>query len=360
MIYNPDFLCYNKREIVFMRRTMKKGISIIGSGAIARLHAQAIAGLENARLVGVCGSSFKKSQIFAKEFACKAYRGVEELLLDEETEIVSICTPSGSHAEFAVLAANAKKHLLIEKPLAITKVQLEEIKRAVEQNGVKVQVVAQLRFTPSIQKLKKAIDEGRLGKILLADFIMKYYRAPEYYSESNWKGTWAMDGGGALMNQGVHGVDLLQYLVGGVKSVYAHCRTMAREIEVEDTANILLEYQNGAIGVIQATTVAYPGGPRTIKITGTNGTVVVEDDTIVRWDVTGEEGETTTSSSKFDSGANPMAFSDEYHRLQILDLLSTIETDGKALVDEKEGAKPVEIILAAYESERLGKKIELN
>ena len=338
---------------------MKKGISIIGSGAIARLHAQAIADIENAKLVGVCGSSFEKSKAFASEFDCKAYKSVEELLLDSETEVVSICTPSGSHAEFAVAAANAKKHLLIEKPLAITNAQLNEIQRAVEENGVKVQVVAQLRFTPSVQKLKKAIDEGKLGRILFADFIMKYYREPKYYSESNWKGTWAMDGGGALMNQGVHGVDILQYLVGGVKSVYAHCRTMLHEIEVEDTANILLEYKNGAIGAFQATTAAYPGGPRTIKITGTNGTVVIEEDTIVRWDVQGSEKEETLNPSKFASSANPMAFSSDYHKLQIIDLLNAIETGGKALVDEKEGAKPVKIILAAYESERTGNKIEI-
>ena len=339
---------------------MKKGISIIGSGAIARLHAQAIAGIDDARLVGVCGSSKEKSESFAKEFHCKAYESVEELLLDSETEIVNICTPSGSHAEFAVAAANAKKHLLVEKPLAITKQQLLDIQKAVQENGVKAQVVAQLRFTPSIQKLKKAIDEGRLGRILFADFVMKYYREPKYYSGSNWKGTWAMDGGGALMNQGVHGVDLLQYLAGGVKSVYAHCRTLAREIEVEDTANILVEYQSGAVGVIQATTVAYPGGPRTIKITGTNGSVIVEDDTIVRWDVKGEVIETNAGASKFDSGANPMAFSDEYHKLQILDLLHAIEEDKTPLVNEDEGAKPVKIILAAYESERTGEKVELN
>ena len=335
-----------------------RNFALIGCGAVARLHAKAIQGIEGARLVGVYDYSYAYAEKFAVEFGCIAYGRLEEMLANPEINIVNICTPSGLHAEQTIMAANAKKHVIVEKPMAITKAQLDEAIKAIKQNGVKAEVVTQLRFTPSIRKLKKAIDEGRLGKILLADFNMRYYRSPEYYKQGGWRGTWRMDGGGALMNQGIHGIDLMQYLVGGVKSVYAQCRTLAREIEVEDTANLLLEYTNGAMGVIQSTTVATPGRPRRITVCGTKGTVIVREDVIEHWDIEGEE-ESVNGESAFDSGLDPMAFTEYYHKMQFIDLIESIENNRKPLVDEEEGRKPVDIILAAYESSKTGKKVEL-
>lgn len=335
-----------------------KTFALIGCGAIAKLHAKAIANISGAKLVGVYDYSYEYAQKFADEFCCKAYATLEELLQDKEIEIVNICTPSGLHAEQIVAAANAKKHIIVEKPMAITEEQLNQAIDAVQKNGVKMEVVSQLRFTPSVQKVKKAIEAGRLGKILFADFRMKYYRSEEYYRQGGWRGTWKMDGGGALMNQGIHGIDLLQYLLGGVKSVYAQCRTLARDIEVEDTANILIEYANGAIGVIQGTTVAKPGYARKIEITGTKGTVVIKEDTIERWDIDGER-ELQENTSLFNSGADPMAFSDKFHVMQFEDMLRAIELDERPFVDENEGRKPVEIILAAYRSSKTGQKVEL-
>ena len=336
----------------------KIGFSIIGCGGIANFHAKAVLGIEKAQLIGVYDYSFEFAQKFAEKYNCKAFRTVEELLSNEQTDVVNICTPSGLHAEYAIAAAKAKKHVVIEKPMAITDEQLNEVIKTVNENSVKVAVITQLRFTPAIVKLKKAIEQGKLGKILLADYRMKYYRSPEYYAQGGWRGTWKMDGGGALMNQGIHGIDLIQYLLGGIKSVYADCKTLARDIEVEDTANILVEYDCGAMGVIQGTTLAEPGYPRSIEISGTNGTVIIKEDIIECWDIKGEEGaEVTKEESSVSAGTNPMAISEEYHKLQLEDLINSIVTGKTPLVDQNEGRKPVDVILAAYESSRTGKKV---
>ncbi len=335
------------------------GFALIGCGAIARLHVQAIQHIDNAKLVGVFDFKQEFAEKFAKENNCVAFTTLEELLAHKEISIVNICTPSGLHAEQIVRVANAKKHIIVEKPMAITDEQLSQAIAAIHKNNVKIEVVSQLRFVPSIKIIKETIEKGLLGKIYIADFKMKYYRSPEYYKASGWRGTWAMDGGGALMNQGIHGIDLVQYLMGGVKSVYAECGTLARDIEVEDTANLLVEYKNGAMGVIQGTTVAKPGYAREIEIHGEKGTIVAKEDIIEVWDVEGTE-KPDCCESCFNSGANPMDFSCKYHSLQFSDLIAAIENDAVPIVDEHEGRKPVDIILAAYESSKTGKKIVLN
>lgn len=333
------------------------GFAIIGCGAIARIHAEAIASLEDARLTAVFDQNSAQAAAFAREFSCRSYGTVEEMLADPDVDVVSICVPSGLHAKFAVMAANAGKHIVVEKPMAITAQQLEEMTHAVAENGVKITVIVQMRFQENVRLLKAAIDDGRLGRIYFADCRMRFYRSPEYYRNGGWRGTWEMDGGGALMNQGIHGIDLMQYLMGGVKSVYADCRTMARQIETEDAANLLVEYRNGAIGVIQGTTIAVPGEPRTITISGEKGTVVLQEDAIVRWDVEGERlatGETDVGSCQ-----DPMAFSFGCHALQLRDLLDAIREDRPSAVDAIEGRKAVDLILAAYRSSQTGQKVLL-
>ncbi len=338
---------------------MKKnyGFAIVGCGGIAKIHADAIKNIDNAKLVAVYDYSFKYAKDFAEKQDCIAYKTIEELLADESVDIVNICTPSGLHAPIAIQVANAKKHIILEKPMAITKEQLDEIISAVEKNGVKVEVISQLRFTPSILQAKNAIEQGWLGTILHADYVMKYKRTQEYYDNGGWRGTWAMDGGGALMNQGIHGIDLLQYLVGGVKSVYADCRTLARNIETEDTANILVEYNCGAVGVIQCTTCCEPGYPRRITVSGTKGTIVIKEDEIETWDI--EEKAVVTGGSGVNALANPLDISSKYHQLQFSDLINSIAIDGTPLVGVQEGRKAVEIILAAYQSSKEERKVVL-
>ena len=328
--------------------------AIIGCGAIAGVHAQAIEAMESGALEAVCDSDPARAKAFAESHGCRWHGTPEELVADPMVDIVCICVPSGLHAQYAVMAASAGKHIVLEKPMAITRQQLDAVEQAVDAAGVKLAVISQLRFMASVQRLKTAIENGELGKIYFADCRMRYYRSQEYYDQGGWRGTWALDGGGALMNQGIHGIDLVQYIMGGVESVYAQCRTLGRNIETEDAANLLVEYKCGAMGVIQGTTLANPGEPRTITISGEKGTVVLQEDTIVRWDVEGQS--VATGQTEVGSHQDPMAFSYAFHQTQLEDLLDAIRTNRRPFVDEKEGRKGVEIILAAYRSEQTGQK----
>ena len=340
----------------------KIGFGIVGCGTISKWHAVAVTSNEEAKLVGVTDRNSESAGRFVKNYPCRIFSSYEEMLDCDEIDAVCLCTPSGLHAPLAVQAAKAKKHIVVEKPMAITKQQLNDMITACEENHVKVCVISQLRFTPSMQTVKKAIEDGVLGKIILADVYMKYYRSPEYYASGSWRGTWELDGGGALMNQGIHGIDVLQYLVGPVKSVFGITKTLARNIEVEDTANVLVEYENGAIGTIQGTTSVNPGYPRVIEISGTNGTVVLKEDVIIRWDVEGSDFpvEKAIGMGEQKSFNDPAGFTTEYHRLQIADMVHAIKESRRPLIDMYEGRRPVDIILAAYESNRTGKKIELS
>ena len=338
----------------------KYGFGIVGCGAISKWHVAAINEIENAELVGVFNTPLSFAETFAKENNCRVFKTYEEMLECEDIDIVNICTPSGTHAPLAIEAANHKKNVIVEKPMAITKQQVEDIVSAVEKNNVKLAVISQLRFNENVQKVKKAIDSGELGDILIGDIYMKYYRSPEYYSSSDWRGTWEMDGGGALMNQGIHGIDLLQYLVGPVKRVTGVCKTLARDIEVEDAANLIVEYENGAMGVIQGTTCVEPGYPRVIEITGTKGTISLRESDIIKWDVNGKRLNPEEIEEKDSSGfRDPGAISLNAHKPQIRDMVKALEEDRAPMVDEKEGRKPVDIILAAYESSKLRRPVDI-
>ncbi len=336
------------------------GFGIVGCGAISKWHAAAINEIDNAELIGVFNNLQPAAVDFAKEHNCKVFDTYEGMLNCEDIQIINICTPSGTHASLAIEAANHKKNIIVEKPMAITKEQIDSLLEAVKRNGVKLSVISQLRFDENIQKVKKAIDSGALGKIVIGDIYMKYYRSPEYYNSSNWRGTWAMDGGGALMNQGIHGIDILQYLVGPVKTVSGVCKTLVRDIEVEDTASLVVEYENGAIGVIQGTTSVEPGYPRIIEITGTRGTIALKETDIIKWDVDGQSlMDSEVLEGGFNSYRDPGAISLNSHKPQIEDMIKAIEENRNPMIDGYEGKKAVEIILAAYEASELRKQVEL-
>ena len=341
---------------------MKKiyNFAILGCGAVAGLHATAIKNMDRGNLYAVCSTNYEKAKKFASDRGCIAYQTLNELLNDSNVDIVCICTPSGLHCEHAVMVANAKKHIIIEKPMAITDAQIQNIISAVKENGVKCEVVTQFRFSNSVKKLKNYIDSGKLGKIYHADFKLPYYRGQDYYDKGAWRGTKELDGGGALMNQGIHGVDVIQYLMGGIKSVYADCRTMGRNIEVEDSVNALIEYENGAIGVIQATTLAYSGFGKTIEVTAEKGSVVIKEDAIEVWDVMGEDSIKNDNITNIKAGADPMAIPFEYHKIQFEDLIDAIENNRAPIVDECQGEIPVKVILAIYKSSKENRKVYIN
>jgi UDP-N-acetyl-2-amino-2-deoxyglucuronate dehydrogenase len=342
-------------------KNKKLGFGIIGGGIIANWHADAIRKLDGAELTGVTDVNENTRKAFAGKYDIRDFNSLEEMLSSSGIDVVCICTPSGMHAPLAIQAANKGKHIIVEKPMAITLEQCDEVIQACEVNRVKMAVISQLRFTDAVQKLKDAVDRNLLGRLVMGDIYMKYYRSQEYYGNGGWRGTKKMDGGGALMNQGIHGIDLLQYIMGPVKTVFGHAKTLARTIEVEDTATALVEFKNGALGVIQGTTSIYPGSPRRLEVSGDKGSIVLEEDSIFSWNIEGREvpEDVKIGHSEVMSSNNPTAFSIDGHVKQIGDMINAISDNRRPLVDQYEGRKPVEIILAVYESSRTGRIVRL-
>ena len=313
---------------------MKKfGFGIIGCGVISKWHAFAIKDIEGAELIGAYDRNTMSVTDFCMKNGCRVFATTQELLACKDIDVVCICTPSGTHASLVVEAANAGKHIIVEKPMAITRQQLKDVVEAVEKNNVQLTAISQRRFSEAVQKTKKAIEDGELGRLLMGDIYMKFYRSPEYYASAGWRGTWEMDGGGALMNQGIHGIDILQYLMGPVKTVSAVCKTLDRDIEVEDAAVAIVEYENGAIGVIEGTTCITPGYLMRTEIHGTKGTIILEGEKIARWDVDGKNLAEKSCGTENKSFQDPTAFAIESHKQQFMDFLDALRNGTKPLVD---------------------------
>ncbi len=341
---------------------MKKiGFGIIGCGVISDFHANALFELpQDAVLVGVADTRKESAGAFAERHHVRAFSSVEELLHCPEVDVVNICTPSGFHADVAIAAAEAGKHIIVEKPMAISKEQLDRMEEACARNGVLLSSIAQSRFANGVRMTKQALADGLLGKLVCADIYMKYNRTQEYYDSSSWRGTKAIDGGGALMNQGIHGVDLLLYLAGEVKSVYTVSKTLARKIEVEDTLSAVLEFRSGAVGVIQATTSVYPGYPRRLELNGDRGSIVLEETSIVRWDIENAARQDVVPQPSFSGSAStPTAISTYGHRQQFADVIHALRTGEKPLIDIREGRRPIDLILAIYRSAEEHRPIDL-
>ena len=341
--------------------TNKIGFGIIGCGVISDFHANALFALsEDAILVGVADARPEAAERFAQVKGVRAFASVEEMLACPEIQVVTICVPSGFHADIAIKAANAGKHIIVEKPMAITAEQLNAMEEACEKNGVMLSSIAQSRFTQGVEMTRRAIAEGLLGKMVCADVYMKFNRTQEYYNSGGWRGTKAIDGGGALMNQGIHGVDLLLYLAGDVKSVYAVSKTLARTIEVEDTLSAVLEFKSGATGVIQATTSVYPGYPRRLELNGDKGTIVLEEGNVIRWDMDNPaKQDIILQRTMFSSASTPTAINVDNHRKQFADVIRALRTGTKPLIDIHEGRRPVDLILAIYKSAEERRVIDL-
>ncbi len=336
------------------------GFGIIGTGVAAHFHAKSILSIDNAHLVGIYGNNKEEAEAFASAYHTKVFPSAEALLNDDTIEAVNICTPSGLHAAYAIQGLQAGKNVIVEKPLALNAADCFAIVEAEKKSGKYCAVISQNRVTESTAFVKKAVDSGKLGKIVSTDVHMKYYRSEEYYTQSDWRGTWKMDGGGALMNQGIHGIDLMRYIMGEVHSVSAICKTLVHNIEVEDTAVAAIEYTSGALGVIVGTTCAYPGYPKTFSICGSKGSIHLEDERIVKWDVDFEIPHLDTINHGKNSPSDPSIISTTGHRKQILDLIDSIQMKKPVFYSAEDAMKTVVLICAIYESSRKGQKIILN
>lgn len=346
---------------------MSTGFGVIGCGMIANFHAKAIADIDDAKLVACFDTFPSAADRLAGETGCRAYHDLNDMLADSEVDVVTICTPSGAHLEPAIAAAKAGKHVVVEKPLEVTLEKCDAIINACEEAGVVLSTIFPSRFHESSQQLKKAIDQGRFGRVTIGDAYVKWYRTQEYYDSGAWRGTWELDGGGALMNQAIHSVDLLVWLMGDVDSITAHTATLAHErIEVEDVAMAALKFKSGALGVIEATTAAYPGALKRIEIHGSQGSAVIEEEDIKTWDFaesTSEDEEIQQRlAGKTQTGggaADPAAIGHHGHTNQFRDVLAAINDGTKPSIDGYEGRRSVEVIVAIYQAAKDGSAIQL-
>lgn len=324
----------------------KTKIAIYGCGTIAEVHARAIAEGESCELFAVCDLNYEAARSFAKKHGVVTFPDLDGLLSSDEVDVVSICTPNGTHAPLAIRALLSGKHVILEKPMAISTAECDEIIDAASKSGRKITVISQMRTSPDVLGAKEIIESGKLGKIILAELNMRYFR-PEEYFKGSWRGTKKMDGGGALMNQGVHGVDLLSYLLGEAKSVSSIVRTLFHNIEVEDTAVAALEFESGALGVITATTAAHPGFDREIKIYGTRGALELREDKLVRLIVDGKEHPCEEFVSVGGAGSNLLL---DYtgHKRQISSFVRAVRGERTSYVNEHDGRRAVSLIERIY------------
>ncbi len=343
------------------------GFAITSLGMIADFHARAIQAMTGGKLVA-CHSRGKDSvDAFAAKYDCKPYYDYARLLADPKVDIVTICAPSGAHLEYALPAIAAGKHIIVEKPLEVTLDKCDRLIAAAKKGGVKLGAIFPSRFVEAARVVKKAIDDGRLGRITLADVYVKWHRTQEYYDSGGWRGTWDLDGGGALMNQSIHGIDLLQWLVGPVKSISAVTGILAHErIEVEDVAVAALEFENGALGTIEGTTAAWPGFLKRIEISGDAGTIMMEEDNIVTWKFANECPDDDNIRKKFSApdtvgggASDPSAIKFDKHQFNFEAFVQALDEGRDPKLDGAQGRKAVEIILAVYESAKTGTKVTL-
>lgn len=328
------------------------GFGILGAGVIAPTHCKAIRAIPGARLVACCDLERPKAEKLAADFEIPhVYTDFHQMLHRNDLQVIEVVSWSGVHAEHSIAAAEAGKHIIVTKPIDT---RLERIDRLIEtcrSRGVKLGATHQFRSYPAYRRLKAAIDEGRLGRITLGNGFLKWWRGQDYYDSAAWRGTWNLDGGGALMNQSIHYVDMLTWLMGRPKSLRGFIATQSHDIEVEDCATASIHWENGALGTFQGATCIYRGLPARIEIHGERGNVIVEGDRIVLWDVEGEEKETGVAGEG--SVSNPgsgLSSAVQAHVEQISDVLAAIEEDREPVLNGQEARRAVEIILAIYHS----------
>ncbi len=345
------------------------GCAIVGCGMIARFHARALADVPGTRVVALVGRSPANADKMRQELGldCDITTDLRDVVQRKDVDLVIITTPSGAHMEPAVLAASAGKHVVVEKPLEITLERCDRIIDACDRHRVQLCTIFPSRFGDANQALKQAITQGRFGRLTLGETTCKWWRPQSYYDEGGWKGTQALDGGGALMNQAIHNVDLLLWMMGPVTHLSGLTATLAHErIEVEDTAVACLRFKNGALGVIQATTSVWPGLPKTIGVHGDKGSVVIEQDDLLRWEFDPPAAADQAIRERFaqKSGAsggssNPAAISHVGHARQLADFVAAIQSGRAPLVDGREGRRAVAVILGIYEANATQRVVEV-
>jgi predicted dehydrogenase len=334
------------------------GAAVIGLGR-GRAHIHALIRAEGAELLAVCDKNKDAAERVAAEFGVDAYTDIDDLLKREDIELIHVCTPNGLHSEMLLKIAEAGKHAITEKPLDIT---LDRIDRAIEafaSRGLQLGCIFQMRLMPGVREMKRAVSEERLGKLILGNAHIKWYRTQQYYDENGgWRGTWAWNGGGSLMNQAIHTIDLLQWIMGPVQSVVGHTQISTHRIETEDIGVALIKFANGAFGTIAGTTAAYPGFGTSLEIFGTDGGIAMKDNLISQWKVRGDTMASEEADILHKFGGSYAATRETTFK-QIQDMVDAVRNNRPPQITGKEGRDAVEIVLAIYESSKTGKEVHL-
>jgi len=350
------------------------GFGVVGLGMGAG-HAQDIHRMPEARLVAVCDIDLKRLNDVGDRFGCKKYENYDDMLKDPEVEVVSIALPSGMHAEAGIKAAQAGKHIVVEKPIDVKLEAIDALIEAADKAGVKLAGVFQSRYNPLFRAMKEAIDSGRLGRLFGIHADLFWWREQSYFNDvehGKWKGTWAMDGGGSLANQGIHTLDLVQWLGGPVESVFGYMDIFGHDIETEDKVSCVLRFKNGAIGTINTTTAAWPGDGETLTIHGENGTIATTKRRSIlelwkmRDDPDGTEEQkmlaqfgTPEQRAKASTSGDARPTVSLGHTPIFEDMVAAIREDRDPFITGRDARKPVEIMVAIYESCRTGKEVKL-
>lgn len=347
-----------------MSRAAPLGVAVLGCGSIGPLHAEALAGVEGAHLAAVADIRPERARSLASRYGVTACSSVDELLALPEVDLVCVCTPSGTHGELGSQVARAGKHVVLEKPVEVSLKAADDVISACAAEGVVLSVISQHRFDAGVKALKEALRRGDLGPVVLAEARAWWYRAQTYYDSDAWRGTAQLDGG-ALMNQGIHLVDLLIHLLGPVSSVYARGRTAAHKMECEDLALVSIEFASGVLGDLCVTTASYPGTPETLAVTGSSATVVLEAGSVVSWQTDerftydlgpGPHGAGPSMASAA-AGSRNLAMT--AHRAQLQDVVDAIAEGRPPAVTGEDGRKALELVRAAYDSFRSGQPVSL-
>jgi UDP-N-acetyl-2-amino-2-deoxyglucuronate dehydrogenase len=343
--------------------------AVIGAGVIGALHAETIANLPGAELVAVADIRPEAAGSLAAQYGVRPYSDVGEALGRPEIEAVAICTPSGSHAELVQAALSADRHVVVEKPLDVSLEAAGRVAAAERASRRRVTVISQHRFDAASRIVFEAVRSGRLGNVTSGSAIVAWWRSQAYYDSAGWRGTWALDGGGALMNQGIHTLDLLVWFLGEPVEVFAWTGRLAHErIEVEDTAVATIRFAQGALGVIHATTAAYPGMNARVELHGDRGSAVIDDDRLVYFHAAqaGEAGPDLGSGSPdnqaarvLEAGSRPAHLVEGRRRTshtdQYEDFISSVAGDRPPLVTVREATRTLAVVVAVYESAKTGR-----
>jgi UDP-N-acetyl-2-amino-2-deoxyglucuronate dehydrogenase len=340
------------------------GYAIAGAGAIGAVHAAALADIPRARLAGVYDPAAGRAQQLAATYGAVVYPDLDALLSDADVNAVCICTPSGLHMEPAVAAAAAGKHLVVEKPLDATLARADEILRAARKYRVKTTCILPYRSLMGAQRAKDAVAAGRLGTITMADARVPWWRSQSYYASSGWRGTVALDGGGALINQALHAIDLLLWLTGPAESVFGHTATRVHEMETEDTGVGVVQLKGGGLATIAGSTGCWPGFPATVTVHGDGGTIVLQEGRVKAWRLMnapdGEEAVRLAEDQLGGSGsADPGAFGSEMHRRQLAEFTAAIIENRAPQLSAEDGRECLAVIAALYESAATGRSVRL-